>query len=306
MSSPNKRDDAEGGFLFATFLGEATPMTEQVYFAISEDGRNWRELNGGEPVLINPIGEKGARDPFLVRLDDGKGFVLLATDLSIHLNGDWHRAQVAASRSIVIWDSADLVHWSAPRLVPVAPPDAGCAWAPEAITDAKTGDYLVFWASRTRADDFAKQRIWAARTRDFKLFSEPFIYIDKSHHVIDTDIVLDGQTYYRFSKDEQFKAITMERSADLMGPWQEIPGFTLATMTGYEGPVCFAREPSSWILLLDHYAEGKGYESFVCSDLASGQFVADSRFRSPFKLRHGGVLSITVPERERLLATYGG
>jgi len=50
----------------------------------------------------------------------------------------------------------------------VAPDDAGCVWAPEAIYDAGAEDYLVFWASTTRRDDFSKQRIWAAHTKDFR------------------------------------------------------------------------------------------------------------------------------------------
>src|SRR5919109_729511 len=43
---------ADGGFLFATFKGEQTPMTEQIYFALSKEGRQWTALKGGEPVLV--------------------------------------------------------------------------------------------------------------------------------------------------------------------------------------------------------------------------------------------------------------
>ncbi len=289
-----------GGYLFATFQGEATPLTEQVYFVVSNDGRNWRALNAGQPILVSDLGDKGVRDPFLVRLHDGQGFILLATDLSIHHTKDWQRAQEAASRAIVIWASDDLIHWSPPRLVPIAPDDAGCAWAPEAVYDAKTGDYLVFWASKTRRDNFAKQRIWASRTLDFKTFSEPFMYIDKPHHVIDTDIVSDGNTYYRFSKDEQYKAITLECATDVIGPWVDIPEFSLAKLVGYEGPVAFKLASGEWCLLLDHYAESKGYEPFLCHDLAGGRFVPTTDFRAPLKLRHGGVLPITASELKRL------
>src|SRR5690606_21204368 len=212
-----------GGYLFATFKGEKTPLTEQIYFALSKDGRQWNALNGGEPVLVSTLGEKGVRDPYLLRAHDGKKFYLLATDLSIHLNGNWRRAQNAGSKSIVIWESTDLVKWSEPRLIRIAADDAGCTWAPEAVYDETTKDYLVFWASKNKRDDFAKQRIWAARTKDFHTFSAPFIYIDKPNHVIDTTIVRDGKNYYRFSKDEQYKAITMEVSGKLVGPWTETP-----------------------------------------------------------------------------------
>lgn len=306
LSCPHKLGEAtDGGFLFVTFRGEATPLSEQVHFVVSANGRNWQALAGGRAVLVSDIGEKGARDPFLVRLRDGRGFVLLATDLSIHRNGDWHRAQVSASRSILIWDSDDLVHWSPPRLVPVAPDDAGCAWAPEALYDEESGDYLVFWASRTKRDDFAKHRIWACRTRDFRSFGEPFVYMDKPLDVIDTDIIRDGDTYYRFSKDEVLKAITLESAGSLMGPWRDVTEFSLAQRVGYEGPVGFPLNTTTWCLLLDRYAAGKGYEAFLCDNLSKGQFIPAADFHFPYELRHGGVLPITAAERERLVRTFG-
>ncbi len=168
---------APAGFLFVTFKGEQTPLTEQIYFALSKDGRNWTALNKSQPVLVSELGEKGVRDPYLLRAHDNSKFYLIATDLSINRNGNWGRAVRAGSRSLVIWESTDLVKWSEPRLVEVAPDDAGCTWAPEAIYNEDTGDYLVFWASTTKRDNFAKHRIWAARTNDFRTFGKPFIYI---------------------------------------------------------------------------------------------------------------------------------
>ena len=51
------------GYLFVTFRGEATPLTEQVYFMVSENGRAWNALNNGEPVLVSTVGERGVCDP---------------------------------------------------------------------------------------------------------------------------------------------------------------------------------------------------------------------------------------------------
>lgn len=303
---------ADGGFLFVTFKGEQTPMTEQLYFALSQDGRHWDALNGGNPVLISALGEKGVRDPYLLRSHDGKIFYIIATDLSINRNHDWGRAVKAGSKSIVIWDSTDLVHWSAPRLVKVAADDAGCTWAPEAVYDDETGDYLVFWASTNKSDNFSKQRIWAARTKDFITFSKPFIYIEKPQHVIDTDIVRENGHYYRFSKDEKNKAITMEVSDKLMGPWSDVPGFSLATMTGYEGPECYQIEPpmgskpATWCLILDCYSKGTGYHPFITSDLSKGQFTPGDNFSFPFHFRHGAILPLSSDEYQRLKSASFG
>lgn len=297
---------SEGGYLFATFKGEQTPMSEQIYFGLSKDGRSWTALNGGEPVLVSKVGEKGVRDPFLLRSNDGKTFYLIATDLSIHLNGDWNRAQRKASKSIVIWESNDLVKWSQPRLVKVAAPDAGCTWAPEAVYDEENRDYLVFWASRNRSDDFAKQRIWAARTKDFRRFSEPFVYIEKPSDIIDTTIVRENGRYYRFSKDESVKAVTMEASEKLSGPWTDVQGYNLSNLRGYEGPSCYllqpttAGKPAMWCLVLDHYAVGQGYKPYISEDLSAGKFTEGPGFTFPFRFRHGSILSLEKGEFERL------
>lgn len=299
------------GFLFATFKGEQTPLTEQIYFSVSKDGRNWMALNDGNPVLVSEAGEKGVRDPYLLRSHDGSKCYLIATDLSINLNPDWGRAVTAGSHNIVVWESSDLVNWSAPRLIAVAPDDAGCTWAPEAIYDEESGDYMVFWASTTERDQFAKHRIWAARTKDFVTFGEPFIYIEKPRTVIDTTIVNDGQSYYRFTKDEQFKNITMETATRLAGPWKDVSSFSLSHLVGYEGPECYRLEMSSdaasdqWCLILDQYSKGTGYQPYVTSKLASGKFEPAEGFKFPFHFRHGSVISLDADELARLEAKWG-
>ena len=50
---------------------------------------------------------------------------------------------------VQIHHSTDLVNWSAPRLINVAGGIAGAgnAWAPEAILNPATNDYVVYWAT---------------------------------------------------------------------------------------------------------------------------------------------------------------
>lgn len=301
---------ADGGYLFVTFNGEKTPLTEQIYFGLSPDGRNWEALNSAQPVLVSPLGEKGVRDPFIIRSRDGKKAWLLATDLSINLNPVWKRAATAGSKSIVIWESTDLVHWSEPRLVKISADDAGCTWAPEAVYDEESGDYLVFWSSANGRDNFAKFRVWAARTKDFVNFGEPFIYIERDFPVIDTSIVRENGVYYRFTKAEHERTIFLETSTRLAGPWTEMPGFSLAGKEGYEGPACFqlapasAGKPATWCLLLDHFTKGAGYQPFITTDLASGKFEAAPDIKFPFRFRHGTVIPVTADEYARLKSTY--
>jgi hypothetical protein len=306
VSAQSTQPDDNGGYLFVTFKGESTPMTEQIYFGLSTDGVHWEALNDANPVLISDVGEKGVRDSYLLRAHDGKKFFIIATDLSINLNKNWTRATHSGSKSIVVWESDDLVKWSAPWLAKVAADDAGCTWAPEAIYDEQTSDYLVYWASTTQRDNFAKQRIWAAHTTDFKTFSPPEIYVDKAATVYDMDIVRDGNTYYRFSKDSAKNTITMEAADNLAGPWLEISSPSLAATQRYEGPAAFPftpqgqGQPETWCLMLDN----GGYKAFTTTDLASGKFTASNETTFPFPFRHGSVLPLSAEEYQRVKFAY--
>src|SRR5690349_11184050 len=121
--------------LLAYFLGEGRGDGEQVRFALSTDEslRKWRDLPGTIP---SSVGERGIRDPFVLRDAGRRRFVLLGTDLRGWPLDDWERAVTRGSRSILISESSDLVSWSTPRLVPLAPEAAGNAWAPKAFWDS--------------------------------------------------------------------------------------------------------------------------------------------------------------------------
>src|ERR687893_2427709 len=102
------------GYVFAYFTGEGTADGEQIYFAASRgnDPLRWDELNAGRAVLTSTLGDKGVRDPFIIRSHEGDRFFLIATDLKIYGNGDWDAAQRRGSKYIEVWESTDLVHWS--------------------------------------------------------------------------------------------------------------------------------------------------------------------------------------------------
>ena len=86
------------GYLFVHFTG-AQKDGEQIYFSLSRDGLHWKDLGEGRPVLRSEIGEKGARDPFLIRTPDR--FYLIATDLRIETGKGWEAAQYRGSRDML-------------------------------------------------------------------------------------------------------------------------------------------------------------------------------------------------------------
>ena len=81
-------------YLLVHFTGQSA-RGEQIYFSVSEDGLDWTDLNNSEPVLVSTLGDKGVRDPAIVRSPDGKKFYLLATDLRIANRKGWGAAEVS-------------------------------------------------------------------------------------------------------------------------------------------------------------------------------------------------------------------
>ena len=302
--------EALAGYLFVHFTGEHKDG-EQVYFSISRDGRHWKDLNGGKPVLRSQIGEKGIRDPFIIKSIDGQKYYIIATDLRIEAEKGWEVAQYAGSKSIIIWESEDLVHWSKEWAVEVGIPGAGCVWAPEGIYNEKTGDYLVFWASMVKegGDREAKQRIYCSTTKDFHSFSQAQKYIEKEEHIIDTTIVKDEQYYYRISKNETTKNIKIDQGEDLLeGPFQEISAPSLEGLMGVEGPAAFrVNGTKRWCLMVDQFATDGGYLPLITENLAGGEFEIlppESYHLGDTKKRHGSVLNLSNIELELLMENY--
>ncbi|MDF2268524.1 family 43 glycosylhydrolase [Streptomyces coacervatus] len=308
------------GYMFSYFTGEGTADGEQIHNALSKgnDPLHWRELNDGKPVLTSTLGEKGLRDPFIIRSPEGDKFYQIATDLRIYGNGDWDAAQRTGSRSIMIWESTDLVHWTDQRLVKISPDSAGNTWAPEAFYDSKLGEYVVFWASKlydnAEHSGDTYNRMMYATTRDFYTFSEPKVWIDRGYSVIDSTMIQHDGTYYRLSKDERnntsstpnSKFIFEEKSDSILNPsWTAVAeGIGKGTMSAAEGPLVFkSNTEEKWYAFLDEFG-GRGYIPFETTDLDSGNWTPSTAYDLPAKPRHGTVLPVTQAEYDRLLRAY--
>ncbi|MBB6019071.1 uncharacterized protein YjdB [Paenibacillus sp. JGP012] len=302
------------GYFFTYFTGEGTSTGEQIYFAASDgnDPLNWRELNDGKPVLTSALGEKGVRDPFIIRSPEGDKFYMIATDLKINGNGNWGRAQTWGSRSIMVWESNDLVNWTDQRMVEVAPEEAGNTWAPEIMYDKTTGEYIVFWASRMFDDashtGSAYQKMMYSKTRDFYTFTEPKVYLDYGYSIIDTTMIEHDGKVYRFTKDEQDngaaapfgKMIFQEVGDSVLDPAFKMINQGVGNMKWVEGPTIFkSNTDEKWYLFVDEFG-GRGYIPFETTNLASGIWTLSSNYNLPANPRHGTVIPIKQSEYDAL------
>ncbi len=313
------------GYAFSYFVNNSV-AGEKIYFAASR-GNNalqWDELNDGEPVLESTFGELGLRDPFLIRSPEGDRFFLIATDLSIGRNGDWDRAQRQGSRYLEVWESTDLVNWSEQRHVLVSPPTAGNTWAPEAYWDESLQQYVVFWASKVYADDDpghtgnTYNRMLYATTRDFVTFSPARVWQDIGSSRIDSTVIREDDTYYRFTKDEGAGTtgcsdIIQEKNDVLTEPdlvddkaWEFQAGCIGrdAGTSAVEGPSIFKANPgdtspNDYYLFVDEYG-GRGYIPLGTDDLDNPDWTVPPTYTLPSSPRHGTVIPVTAAELQAL------
>ncbi|KAH8723404.1 glycosyl hydrolase [Phaeosphaeriaceae sp. PMI808] len=308
--------DAFEGYAFAYFTGNSK-AGENIFLAAS-NGNNalsWKELNNGQPIITSSQGTKGLRDPFVIRSAEGDKFFMLATDLSIGSGTSWGDSVRSGSLYLEIWESKDLKTWSQQRHVKVSPDTAGNTWAPEAYYDSGLGAYVVFWASSIYASNDPNHtgntyhRMLYVTTRDFVTFSAPVVWQDAGMSRIDSTVIQDGQTFYRFTKDEGASGtgcsdIIQERSSSLRAT---LPSWTRVTAcigknagtSAVEGPTVFKSNPNDvngnkFYLFVDEYG-GRGYIPLETTDIGNPQWKVQPR--------HGTVVPITKKELAALTGT---
>jgi hypothetical protein len=245
---------------------------------------------------------------------------MVATDLRVYTSLDWDLHQRWGSRSIVVWESQDLVNWGQGRLVQVAPPEAGNTWAPEVVWDSAQDAYLVHWSSMVydtaEHEGESYNRVMCATTRDFREFSEPQIWVDRGWPTIDATVIEHDGVYYRFVKDERTrssdaplgKSIFCEWSTSLMSnDWTRlVEGIGMGTVSQGEGPLVYKSNTEvKWYLWIDEFAPpDRRYVPLETTDLASGEWAPAVDYQLPPDPCHGVVLPLTVEEYERLRAAW--
>ncbi|KAK3333764.1 glycosyl hydrolase [Cercophora scortea] len=318
-----RADPILAGYLGVFFLG-ADPY---IYFYLSNgnDPISFKALNKGSPITKPTKGTGGVRDPTIIQgggNEAGKKWYIIGTDLNIGKT-TWDASQRTGSKGIFVWESTDLVNWVNERLVTVEDSTAGMVWAPEAIWDPAKGikgQYLVYWASKFYPTSDSKHtgnpsniQIRSAYTSDFKTFTVPQTYINKSPtNIIDLTILplngSDGKSFLRFMKDETKKTVFVEVSTTgLFGTWTRPGGDSASIQSGVEGPAAYLdnQVPGKVHLLLDFYG-GDGYRPYESTNPASNSgWTASSKTAFPANLRHGSVMPVNQTLYNALKARWG-
>lgn len=297
-------------YLFVHF----TFTEEKIHFSLSKGNNalDWGELNNGKPVFTSTVGTTGLRDPYIVRSPEGDTFYLMATDLK------WFSGDKGPDRKryIQVWESHDLVNWSAQRDVLISPPNVQCTYAPEAVWDKSIGAYVVFWTSKIGANNYYTPMY--ATTRDFVTFTEAQIW-QPGEWRIDSTVKQVGDWFYRFTKSidkahNNCHDIVEERSKNLRAPldqWETVD-YCIGAKAGInesEAPLIFKSNPGDvngdyYYLWIERWIPNKTYVALRTKSIESPKWeVIPVNFPDPLP-KHGTILPITAAEGKRLAAAY--
>ncbi|MDD3079565.1 MAG: family 43 glycosylhydrolase [Paludibacter sp.] len=295
----NKKTSA---YLFVYFTGNRVEE-EQICFALSDDGYNYKALNDGKPVIdskkISLTG--GVRDPHILRCEDGKTFYMVATDMTA--SKGW-----SSNRGFVMLKSTDLVHWTSatvhiPTLFPDEFGDVLRVWAPQTIYDPVAKKYMIYFSMLKSTPGDYDKIYYVYANRDFTALEgapKQLFYSPDKKSCIDGDIVYAFGKYHLFFKTEGHGNGIKKAVADqLTGDWKLEDKYLQQTTSPVEGSGVFKLNNSdSWILMYDMYTSGR-YQFTRSSDLENFK-VVDQDITMDFHPRHGTVLPIAATEEKRL------
>jgi len=307
-SSVGKERGQEEVYLFSFFKDQRSGLR----LAYSEDLYHWREIGGVH--LLPRVGDKIMRDPFLERGPDGMFHLTWTTG--------WGR------RDIGYASSADLVHWSEEKLIPVMGDKAGVrnCWAPKLFYDEGRGQWMILWSTWLDDGSFpapeepatSKQnRIFYVTTKDFKSFSEAKLLFDPGYSCIDAYLLKDGDEYLLFFKDERgnnaeeyhagWQNIRFARGRSVYGPFGGVSG----TITGKgkgkwhnEGPSVI-KAGGEYYVFYDHHSGRAYYGAVKSSNLSKWEDVSE-QMRFPADAKHGHIIRVPRGIVEGLLLKAAG
>lgn len=325
QSGKPQREKEMAGYLLSYFKDD----THGLYFAVSNDGYNFRDVNNAKPIIAgDTIAEqKGIRDPHIMRGKDGY-FYIAMTDLHIfgkqkgYRTTDWERPAEqfdwGNNRGFVLMKSKDLVNWthSVTDLYKAFPElNVACAWAPQLIYDENVKKIMIYFTMRSGKG--RTKLYYSYMSNDFtSLETYPkllFEYPDSTKQILDADITRlpDGRYCMMYVAQENPGGIKMAFSDKINSGYTYLPEQVDFEKGSCEAPNVFKRiGQEKWVLMYDVFSvkphnfgfcETSDFMTFTNLERFNEGKMKTSNFSSP---KHGSVIHLTKTELKRLEAHF--
>ena len=219
-------------------------------YAISRDGYHYEEVLGGEPVMDpkeHARIEGGQRDAYICRAADGKGYLMVTTDMNNAMTKALGKQNDWDNYGIDLLRSDDLLHWTSVTFdyrrgtsIFSDPESPGVyrdwstinrVWAPQIFWDAdyvwpdgSRGGYMIYYSMWNRAEEQYDRMYYSYADRSFTRLTQPRLLFDWGYATIDADINYlpsDGLYHMLIKKEGGKPGIYTATSRHLTSGWGE-------------------------------------------------------------------------------------
>ena len=303
-------------------------------YAISRDGVQWHDLLDGDSIFsdheVARI-EGRTRDAFVCRRHDGKGFLMVTTDMDAGRGKErLHKVETWDNYGINLLQSKDLIHWQAVTLdyrrgtSIFSNPDAPSVyrdwstinrvWAPQIMWDAdylwpdgRKGGYMVYYSMWNRGEEAYDRMYYSYADESFTQLTQPQLLFDWGYATIDADInwvEADRRWHMMIKKEGGKPGLFTATSPALTGPWSEPVEDDYVNFEGNkkcEGVSAFqlAGQDTWMIGYIEYSSRPKNYR--ICqADRLMRNFKNPRNIQGVKRPQHGSFLRITKKEYKRL------
>lgn len=300
---------------------------EWTAYAISRDGMNYHDIIGGDSIF-SPCEhariEGGTRDAYITRSYDGKGYVMVTTDMCVQRSNEWYNYGIDLLRS------DDLIHWQSVTFdfrrgasIFADPQSPDCykdyskicrVWAPQIFwdpsyvwPDGTKGGYMIYYSMLNTAEEKYDRMYYSYADRSFTRITKPRVLFDWGYATIDADINLlpaDGLYHMLIKKEGGKRGIFTTKSASLLGPWPEPSEHDYVSFEGdklCEGSSAFQLVgDDTWRVAYIQYSDTPKHYRICKADAYLQHFHDPVDMKGVTAPQHGSFMRLTKKEYKRL------
>ena len=304
---------------------------EYTAYALSRDGYHYEDLNDGEAVFSpeeHARIEGGTRDAYITRTHDGKGYLMVTTDMCVRKSKVWdnYGIDLLRSKDMVTWESVTFdFRLGASIFCDPSSPDPykdystiNRVWAPQIFwdpdftwNDGKRGGYMIYYSLWNRAEEAYDRMYYSHADESFTRLTKPRLLFDWGYATIDADINYlpsDGK-YHMLIKKEGGKPGIYTATADrLTGPWGEPVEDDYVDFEGKkkcEGSSAFQLiGDDTWRVAYIEYSSKQKHYRICKADKYLRNFSSPVDIEGVTGPQHGSFMRITKKEYKRLKKAF--
>ncbi len=301
---------------------------EYTAYAVSRDGYHYEDILNGNQIFdpeIHARIEGGTRDAYITRSWNGKGYIMVTTDMCVRKSHKWD------NYGIDLLKSKDLINWTSVTVdfrkgmsnfsdaATATPPykdwsTINRVWAPQIFWDpsyqwsnGSRGGYMIYFSMLNRPEEQYDRMYYCYANKDFTQLTTPRLLFDWGYATIDADINLlaDGKYHMLIKKEGGHPGIYTAVSDHLTYGWGEPVEHDYVSFEGdkkCEGSSAFQlKGDKTWRVAYIQYSDNPKHYRICKADENLRNFHDPVDIQGVTGPQHGSFMRITKKEYKRLL-----